>query len=572
MANRLALYRQFRPLIFDDVIGQNEITSTIKNQVWTQNKSHAYLFSGTRGTGKTSTAKILTRAVNCQENDEGNPCNQCDACKSILDDSNIDVIEMDAASNNGVDNIRSLKDAVQFTPANSKYKVYIIDEVHMLSQGAFNALLKTLEEPPARVLFILATTELHKIPATIRSRCQIFNFKRVSEEAMITRMQFILGEIGAVAETNALKLIASNSEGAMRDALSILDQCVSRNSRVREEDVKNMLGVMNIELVFSAATSIINYDSSGALSILEVIISNGKSFLQFIDSLINIFRDLMLYKSSNSAAAIKNTDEYIGNISSLANNTAIENIISILKKLSQIKNKISFDINPRVRVEMSLIGLTNPSFSDDFNSILARLKKVEEAICEMISKGSIIETKRILEIIEIKQTLGVDIEALFDSAPVKNFDNTKSYQKSQMASIKEKIKKMEENEYNKESNQMKAFEDSHSIYINDDTNNDCKINNSIDNFNMYDTKEFGNISMEKEMGTESINILEEVKKSLSEELVLGAIAKNVLLNIEDDCLYIKTEIPGYIILLDELKDVLSDIATKHSLSYEYSLV
>ena len=219
--------RKFRPKIFDDVLGQEHVTRTLKNQIMSQNIAHAYLFSGIRGTGKTSTAKIFARAVNCLNNHEGNPCNECEICISILDETNMDVIEMDAASNNGVDDIRELRDKVMFLPVKSKYKVYIIDEVHMLSKGAFNALLKTLEEPPEHLLFILATTEPQKIPATILSRCQRFDLKRINADIIVENMKKICNELEIKYEEKALKLIAANSEGAMRDAQSILDRCIS---------------------------------------------------------------------------------------------------------------------------------------------------------------------------------------------------------------------------------------------------------------------------------------------------------------------------------------------------------
>ncbi|MDD4779652.1 MAG: DNA polymerase III subunit gamma/tau, partial [Tissierellia bacterium] len=222
-----AIYRRFRPKIFDDVLGQEHVVKTLKNQILTNNIAHAYLFTGIRGTGKTSTAKIFSRAVNCLNNDDGNPCNECEICKSILDETNMDVIEMDAASNNGVEDIRDLKDKVKFLPVKSKYKVYIIDEVHMLSKGAFNALLKTLEEPPEHLIFILATTEVHKIPATILSRCQRYDLHRISTVTIVDNMKNICNEMGIGIEEKALNLIAANSEGAMRDALSILDRCVS---------------------------------------------------------------------------------------------------------------------------------------------------------------------------------------------------------------------------------------------------------------------------------------------------------------------------------------------------------
>ena len=301
-----ALYRSYRPQNFEDVVGQEHIIRTLKNQIENNNVGHAYLFSGTRGTGKTSTAKIFARAVNCENSINQEPCNECEVCRDILNDNVMDVVEIDAASNNSVDDIRELRESVKYSPTKAKYKVYIIDEVHMLSQGAFNALLKTLEEPPSYVIFILATTEPHKIPATILSRCQRFDFKRVTVKDMTDRMKKICNEENIEVEEKALNLIARNSQGALRDALSILDQCISfSDNKIEYKDAVELLGTVNIEQLFEMAQSIIDQDTKRSLQILNEFVVWGKDIRNLINDLIDHFRNLMVCKVS------KDLDEII---------------------------------------------------------------------------------------------------------------------------------------------------------------------------------------------------------------------------------------------------------------------
>ena len=287
-----ALYRVYRPKTFGDVVGQEHIVKTLKNQIKNNNIGHAYLFSGTRGTGKTSTAKIFARAVNCLNPINEEPCNECEICIDTLNDNIMDIVEIDAASNNSVDDIRELRESVKYTPSKAKYKVYIIDEVHMLSQGAFNALLKTLEEPPSYVIFILATTEPHKIPATILSRCQRFDFKRVSSKDIASRMSYICKKENIEAEEKALSLIARNSQGALRDALSILDQCMSfGNEKIEYNDVIELLGTVNIDELFELSQSIIDENTKKSLEILNEFIIWGKDIRNLINDLIDHFRN-----------------------------------------------------------------------------------------------------------------------------------------------------------------------------------------------------------------------------------------------------------------------------------------
>ena len=273
-----ALYRQYRPKTFDELLGQNHVTTILRNQIEKENIGHAYLFSGTRGTGKTSAAKIFSRAVNCLNPIDGNPCNECQNCKGIVDETIMDVIEMDAASHNSVDDIRELKEKIVYSPSRVKYKIYIIDEVHMLSKSAFNALLKTLEEPPKHLIFILATTEPEKLPQTILSRCQRFDFKRITKKDIVLNMKNILKDIDIEIEDDVLNLIARNSDGAMRDALSLLEKCISfSKDKIEYEDAISVLGIVNKNLIFEFIENIKDKNLEKALMSIDGIIQNGKA-------------------------------------------------------------------------------------------------------------------------------------------------------------------------------------------------------------------------------------------------------------------------------------------------------
>lgn len=293
----LAIYRKWRPQVFEDIIGQSHITTTLKNQIVNDKVSHAYLFCGTRGTGKTTAAKVLAKAVNCLNPQNGSPCNECEICKGISDGSIMDVTEIDAASNNSVDNIRNLRDDVNYVSTRTKYRVYIIDEVHMLSTGAFNALLKTLEEPPAHVIFILATTEVHKIPETILSRCQRFDFKRISPNDIIVRMKEIAAADGISITDSAYATLAKMADGSMRDGLSILERCVSAcGNQISDESIMSVLGIAQADLLFGLAAAIISSDSERALLAVDSAVKEGKDLNTVFDSLIKHLRDLMICK------------------------------------------------------------------------------------------------------------------------------------------------------------------------------------------------------------------------------------------------------------------------------------
>ena len=377
-----ALYRAYRPQTFKDVVGQEHIIRTLKNQIENGNVGHAYLFCGTRGTGKTSTAKIFARAVNCIDSINEEPCNECEVCKDILNDNIMDVIEIDAASNNSVDDVREIRENVKYTPAKCKYKVYIIDEVHMLSQGAFNALLKTLEEPPSYVIFILATTEPHKIPATILSRCQRFDFKRVTVQDMSSRMKEICEDVNIEVDERALNLIARNSQGALRDALSILDQCMSfSDDKIEYKDVVDLLGTVNIEQLFEMAEYVIKEDTKKCLEILNEFVIWGKDIKNLIDDLIDHFRNLMICKVSTELDEIISLpEETIEQLKAQSNLIETNDIIRILNILSETQDNIKSSSNPRVLAEVSIMKLSQPMFDESKEALIKRLANLEAII------------------------------------------------------------------------------------------------------------------------------------------------------------------------------------------------
>ncbi|NLJ58153.1 MAG: DNA polymerase III subunit gamma/tau [Tissierellia bacterium] len=377
-----AIYRKFRPKIFDDVLGQEHVTQTLKNQIISNNLAHAYLFSGIRGTGKTSTAKIFSRAVNCLNNHTGNPCNECESCISILDENNMDVIEMDAASNNGVDDIRELRDKVKFLPVNSKYKVYIIDEVHMLSKGAFNALLKTLEEPPEHLLFILATTESQKIPPTILSRCQRFDLKRISSDIIVENLKKICHELNVKYEEKALKLIAANSEGAMRDAQSILDRCISFNeNEVSYETVINLLGTVNYQVVTETANAIIDNNIEKTMNLVDDILNSGKELSYFLDELIICFRNILIIKTTNSSDNIMRVSEdETEELKNLGGKINVDKTVKIIEDLSEAQAECKRALNPRVLLETKLIKMLHKVDTVNLEALVKRIEELEKRI------------------------------------------------------------------------------------------------------------------------------------------------------------------------------------------------
>lgn len=377
-----AIYRKWRPVVFEDVVGQSHITETLKNQLNQGRTSHAYLFCGTRGTGKTTAAKIFSRAVNCRSPKNGSPCNECEICRGILDGSIMDVFEIDAASNNGVDNIREIIEDSKYVATEAKYRVYIIDEVHMLSGGAFNALLKTLEEPPPHVIFILATTEAHKVPQTILSRCQRFDFKRIAPSDIIRRMREIaMGDELSITD-EAYELLARLADGSMRDGLSILERCISQvGTSLTHEKIISVLGIAGSDLIFRTVDYINAQDCRGILEVIDSLMSDGKDLHIFIDNLIEHYRNLMVCKVTDQPETLLSRDaQEIIRLKAQAENTTFERLSAAVYALSQARTEAKWVKEPRVIYELSLIKLTRPELDSSNDAILERLADLEDKI------------------------------------------------------------------------------------------------------------------------------------------------------------------------------------------------
>lgn len=376
-----ALYRKYRSRTFDEVVGQDQVINSIKYQVKNSTVSHAYIFSGTRGTGKTSTAKILARAVNCEHPIDGNPCNECETCKSILRGTNLDVVEMDAASNNGVDDIRDLREKAFYPPSTSKYKVYIIDEVHMLSKGAFNALLKILEEPPKHLIFILATTEIERVPQTILSRTQRYTFKRISIDTISKNISEILTKEGKSIDEAGIDLIAQMADGSMRDAVSLLDRVVAINdNNISYDKIIEVLGVTTEDTLFELATSILNSDASSIIMSVANLADDGKDMMVLIDGIVSFFRNILIAKNLNDPRKIirvRDMDRYV----TIANAFSNSEILNIIKILSETKARSRYITNKRTMLEAALLEIV-ASKQDD---ILNRVENLER----MLSSGDL---------------------------------------------------------------------------------------------------------------------------------------------------------------------------------------
>lgn len=378
-----ALYRKFRPDEFGEVKGQDHIVTTLRNQLKAERIGHAYLFCGTRGTGKTTIAKIFAKAVNCENPVDGSPCNECATCKAISAGNSMNVIEIDAASNNGVDNIREIRDEVQYSPAEGKYRVYIIDEVHMLSIGAFNALLKTLEEPPSYVIFILATTEAHKIPVTIMSRCQRYDFKRITVDTIADRLKDLTERENIEVEDRALRYIAKSADGAMRDALSLLDQCISfyLGQKLTYENVLEVLGAVDTEVFSDMLRLIIEGDTMGCINKLDDIVIMGRDLTQFIADFTWYLRNLMLVKSTDGATDMLDMSrERLEAIKEEASMVELETLMRYIRVMSELTNQIRYATGKRVLVEVAFIKLTKPAMERDFDSLINRLSDLEKKV------------------------------------------------------------------------------------------------------------------------------------------------------------------------------------------------
>lgn len=375
------LYRKWRPKVFADVVGQPHITSTLKNEIINSRHSHAYLFTGSRGTGKTTCAKILAKAVNCLHPVDGDPCGECDVCKGIESGAIMDVIEIDAASNNGVDNIRDIRQEANFSPASCKYRVYIIDEVHMLSAGAFNALLKTLEEPPQHVKFILATTEVHKLPATILSRCQRFDFRRIPSEDMVERMMYVAAQENTELDEDAAFLIARISDGGMRDALSLLDQCFGTGEKVTSAVVSRVAGLTGKGYLFELADALCKNDCAASMAILDDLHNSSCDMERLCSELINHYRSLMVTKTVKSAedVLVCTKEEYDQTLAQSKKFT-LEKIIYTLDLLQNTLSNMKKGVNKRTEMEMAIVKLSVSSLETTQAALLDRIAALEKAI------------------------------------------------------------------------------------------------------------------------------------------------------------------------------------------------
>ncbi len=373
------LYRKWRPKTFDDVVGQQHVTQTIKNEIKNNVCGHAFLFCGTRGTGKTSTARILSKAVNCENPVEGNPCNKCATCQGIENGSIMDIIEIDAASNSGVDNIRSLREEAAYTAAITKYKVYIIDEVHALSKDAFNALLKLLEEPPAHVKFVLATTEANKVLGTISSRCQCFDFKRITPEDIYGRLEYICNAEGIMAEEKALKMIAQHADGSLRDALSALEPCIAAGREIDTEFVADFLGRAENNAVLELCGCIGKNDAAGVINCIDEVCSRGKNLSPFIETLIRAMRDMLIISVSGKCKSDFDENEYQMLLESAAGYST-EKLLYAIKSLSEAVSTARFMTNPRVVFEAALIKLCTKSNDGSYDALLSRIAELEKKI------------------------------------------------------------------------------------------------------------------------------------------------------------------------------------------------
>ncbi len=372
------LYRKWRPQTFEEVYGQPHITATLKNELVSGRVAHAYLFTGSRGTGKTTCAKILAKAVNCLSPHDGNPCNECEICRGIDNGSVLDVIEIDAASNNGVDNIRDLRDEANFTPVKAKYRVYIIDEVHMLSVGAFNALLKILEEPPEHVIFILATTEVHKLPATILSRCQRFDFKRITPEDICARLQYVAEHENITLDSDAAQLIAKVADGALRDALSLLDRCCAVDDHITNEVVTKSAGLAGRDYLMRLSECIIDHDCSSALGIINELHMNSCDMERLCSEFIFHLRDLMIVKTVRSADDILiATDDELKSLKSLAGRFSLEELLYDLSVIEDTFSNIKRASNKRIPLEMAFVRLCSEELDTKNDSLLRRISALE---------------------------------------------------------------------------------------------------------------------------------------------------------------------------------------------------
>ena len=468
-----ALYREYRPQKFSDVLGQDRVVNVLKNQVKSGQISHAYLFAGERGCGKTTCAKIFAKAINCLNPIDSSPCGECENCKSIEEESTMDVVEMDAASNRRIDDIRNLKETVVYPPNNLKYKVYIIDEAHMITREAFNALLKIMEEPPSHLVFILATTEIEKIPKTILSRVQKFEFNKIGREDIIKQIDIILSDRNITIEQEAKELIVKKAKGAMRDALSILDQVLSIDkNNFTLKDVENILGLVDFESLDKLIANIISYNQKDSLDLLFDLRNNNKDDKDILDGLVGYFRDIMIYKTSQNQKYIENLD-YLDLIKEKIEKISSDRLVSYLEILNDYSNRMKISDNSALLMEMAILRLIN--LKDDEN-ILSRLKKLEENN----SSNSIDIINKLVD----KKFENINLNNF-----IKNSNPSLDYEKKE----EKNIEKFDENE--------KIFEEKNKDIENKEVDNKIEENfenKHSDNEDIESEKAFENISLDKE--------------------------------------------------------------------------
>lgn len=468
-----ALYREYRPQKFSDVLGQDRVVNVLKNQVKSGQISHAYLFAGERGCGKTTCAKIFAKAINCLNPIDSSPCGECENCKSIEEESTMDVVEMDAASNRRIDDIRNLKETVVYPPNNLKYKVYIIDEAHMITREAFNALLKIMEEPPSHLVFILATTEIEKIPKTILSRVQKFEFNKIGREDIIKQIDIILSDRNITIEQEAKELIVKKAKGAMRDALSILDQVLSIDkNNFTLKDVENILGLVDFESLDKLIANIISYNQKDSLDLLFDLRNNNKDDKDILDGLVGYFRDIMIYKTSQNQKYIENLD-YLDLIKEKIEKISSDRLVSYLEILNDYSNRMKISDNSALLMEMAILRLIN--LKDDEN-ILSRLKKLEENN----SSNSIDIINKLVD----KKFENINLDNF-----IKNSNPSLDYEKKE----EKNIENLDENE--------KIFEEKNKDIENKEIDNKIEENfenKHSDNEDIESEKTFENISLDKE--------------------------------------------------------------------------
>lgn len=395
-----ALYRKWRPVCFEDVKGQDPIVRTLKNQIISGRIGHAYLFCGTRGTGKTTIAKIFAKAVNCQHPVNGSPCNECAVCQSIASGASMNVVEIDAASNNGVDNIREIRDEVKYSPTEGNYRVYIIDEVHMLSTGAFNALLKTLEEPPPYVIFILATTEVHKIPITVLSRCQRYDFRRINNDVIAAQIEYLLKEEKVEAEPAAIRYVAKTADGSMRDALSLLEQCISfyYGQKLTYENVLDVLGAVDTGIFSQLLREIIEKDVAGCIHLMDEIVAQGRDLGQFVIDFTWYMRNLLLVQTSEHAQdALDMSAESLRLLKEEAEMIDIDTLMRYIRICSELSSNIRYASSKRVLIELAFIKLMKPAMESDLESLKERIRDLETCIENGVVVAAQKETSSIMD-------------------------------------------------------------------------------------------------------------------------------------------------------------------------------